>query len=69
MLEDFQYMAGLVIDWVRENPLLAAGAVVGVIALRWLLNRQTRLERESNRVLKDLTESEKGKYDDLRPLN
>ena len=68
MLEAFGSMAAIAIDWVTQNPWLAAGAVVGLVGLRWLLNRRSGLERESERVIRGITRAEKGKYDDLRPL-
>jgi hypothetical protein len=67
-MEDFAYVVRYVVDWVLANPLKVAGAIVLLIALQWLLNRKTRLEKESDDVVKKLTEGARGKYDDLRRL-
>ncbi|MGH7857407.1 MAG: hypothetical protein ACREQY_08755 [Candidatus Binatia bacterium] len=67
-MENFAYVIRYVFHWALENPLQVVGVVLVLLALQWLLNRKTKLEKESDRVVKGLTEGAKGKYDDLRPL-
>lgn len=54
--------------WVKQNPLIIAAAVVALVVITWLLNRKSAMEREADRVVKDLVDGAKDKYKDLRPL-
>lgn len=67
-MDDLVWLGRFAIQWVRDNPVLAGGAALGLVVLWWLLNRKGQLTRDSDRVVKNLTDSSRGKYDDLRPL-
>jgi hypothetical protein len=67
-MEDFAYVIRYAIHWATANPVKLALIFVALVVAQWLLNRKTPLEKESDRVVKQLTEGSRGKYDDLRPL-
>ncbi len=55
-------------DFARSHPAAVAGAVIGLVVLRYVLNRKSRLQREADEQLQTLRREGKGKYDELRPL-
>ncbi|MET0152975.1 MAG: hypothetical protein ABW298_10265 [Candidatus Binatia bacterium] len=64
-------MADLVsylVFWVQNHPLAVVGAVAAFVVLTWLLNRKSRMDREAERVVKQLVEGSREKYKDVRPL-
>jgi hypothetical protein len=54
--------------WVQHHPLPAVGGVATVFGLTWLLNRKSRIDRDADRVVKQLVEGSREKYKDVRPL-
>jgi hypothetical protein len=54
--------------WVQRHPLPVVGAVATVLGLTWLLNRKSRINRDADRVVKQLVEGSREKYKDVRPL-
>jgi len=54
--------------WVKNNPVPVGAAVVAFLVLTWLLNRKSTIDREAERVVKNLVESSREKYKDVRPL-
>ena len=61
-------LASFLVFWVQNHPLPVAGAVAAVVVLTWLLNRKSRMDREADRVVKQLVEGSREKYKDVRPL-
>ena len=57
-----------VVFWVQRHPIPVAAGVVCIFVLTWLLNRKSSLDRENDRIVKNLVESSKDKYKDTRPL-
>ena len=57
-----------VVFWVTHHPIPVVAALVCLVVLTWLLNRKSPLDRENERVVKNLVESAKDKYRDTRPL-
>ena len=57
-----------VVFWVKLHPVPVIAAVVALVVLTWLLNRKSTLDREAERVVKNLVESSRDKYKDVRPL-
>jgi hypothetical protein len=54
--------------WVKNHPVPVIAAAVAFVVLTWLLNRKSTLDREADRVVKNLVESSRDKYKDVRPL-
>jgi hypothetical protein len=54
--------------WVKNHPVPVTAAVVALVVLTWLLNRKSTIDREADRVVKNLVESSREKYKDVRPL-
>lgn len=54
--------------WTTHHPTAVAVLVACLIVVTWLLNRKSALDRENDRVVKNLVEGAKDKYKDLRPL-
>ncbi len=61
-------LASFLVFWVQNHPLPVVGVVVAFIALTWLLNRKSRMDRDAERVVKQLVEGSREKYKDVRPL-
>jgi len=58
-----------VVFWVKLHPVPVIAALVAFVVLTWLLNRKSTLDREADRVVKNLVESSRDKYKDVRPLH
>jgi hypothetical protein len=61
-------LLSFLVFWVQHHPLPVVGAVAAVLALTWLLNRKSRIDRDADRVVKQLVEGSREKYKDVRPL-
>ena len=61
-------LLSFLVFWVQRHPLPVAGAVAAVLALTWLLNRKSKMDRDADRVVKQLVEGSREKYKDVRPL-
>ncbi len=61
-------LASFLVFWVQNHPVPVAGAIVGFLVLTWLLNRKSRMDRDAERVVKQLVEGSREKYKDVRPL-
>ena len=61
-------LVAFVIFWVQHHPIPVAAAVVCFLVLTWLLNRKSTLDRENDRIVKNLVDGSKEKYKDVRPL-
>jgi hypothetical protein len=61
-------LASYLVFWVQNHPLPVIGAIVAFVGLTWLLNRKSRMDREAERVVKQLVEGSREKYKDVRPL-
>ncbi len=57
-----------VLTWVRANPRIAVGIVVGVMALWGLAQRKPRVFREADREFERLRDERGPSYDKTRPL-
>lgn len=57
------------IFWAQHHPVPIAVAVGAFFVVAWLLNRKSKLAKEADRVVKNLVESSKDKYKDVRPLH
>jgi hypothetical protein len=57
------------IFWVKHHPIPVGVAVVAFVVVTWLLNRKSQIDRDAERVVRNLVESSKDKYKDLRPLS
>ena len=55
--------------WTTHHPIAVAVGVVCFVVVTWLLNRKSAMDRENDRVVKNLVEGSKDKYKDLRPLH
>jgi hypothetical protein len=55
------------IDYLRAEPRVAVAAAIGILVLYFLLQRKSRLERESERRMNALREERGGRYNSLRP--
>lgn len=56
-----------VIEQLRTEPRIVVGVVVLAGLLYYSLQRKSRLEREAERRLDQLTRDKSGQYDHLRP--
>ena len=54
--------------YILNHPAAAIGALIGLIALGYLLNRKPKLQREADERLKILRRETERKYDEVRPL-
>lgn len=61
-------LVNFAIFWATHHPVIVATAVVAFFAITWLLNRKSATELEADRVVRNLVESSKDKYKDVRPL-
>jgi hypothetical protein len=61
-------LLSFLVFWVQRHPLPVVGAVATVLALTWLLNRKSQIDRDADRVVKQLVEGSREKYKDVRPL-
>jgi hypothetical protein len=64
-------MADLVeflIYWAKHHPVPVAAAFIGFLVLTWLLNRKSAMDRDAERVVRNLVEGSRDKYKDVRPL-
>jgi hypothetical protein len=55
--------------WMTHHPIAVAVAVACFAIVTWLLNRKSALDRENDRVVKNLVEGARDKYKDVRPLH
>ena len=62
-------LLSFLVFWVEHHPLPVVAAVVAFFLLTWLLNRKSRVDREAERVVKQLVEGSRDKYKDVRPLH
>jgi polysaccharide pyruvyl transferase WcaK-like protein len=67
-MDNLIWLGQFLLQWVKENPFSTVGFVAVYAMARWLLNRKSALTIESERVIAQLQEESKGKYDSLRPL-
>ena len=56
-----------VIAHLRNEPYIVAGVILLVAFLYYALQRKSRVEREAERRLDQLTRDKAGSYDHLRP--
>ena len=61
-------LVNYVVFWATHHPIPVVAGLVCFLLLSWLLNRKSPLDRENERVVKNLVESSKDKYRDTRPL-
>ena len=61
-------IVNFVIFWSTRHPIPIVVGIVGVVVLTWLLNRKSALDRENDRIVKNLVDGSKDKYKDVRPL-
>jgi len=61
-------LVNFVIFWAQRHPIPIVVGIVGFLVLWWMLNRKSPLDRENDRVVKNLVDGAKGKYKDVRPL-
>ena len=61
-------LLSFLVFWVQRHPLPVVGVVAAVLGLTWLLNRKSRINRDADRVVKQLVEGSREKYKDVRPL-
>jgi hypothetical protein len=54
---------------MTHHPIAVAVAVACFAIVTWLLNRKSALDRENDRVVKNLVEGARDKYKDVRPLH
>jgi len=54
--------------WVKNHPVPVIAALVAFVVVTWLLNRKNAIDREADRVVKNLVEGARDKYKDVRPL-
>jgi hypothetical protein len=54
-MEDLAYVVRFALHWSLEHPLRVAAVIAGLLGLQWLLNRKTRLERDAERIVRELT--------------
>ena len=56
------------VDWLRANPLVVAAAVAAIVGVWWFLSRPDPVLKEGEKEFDRLSQKNRGKYDDLRPL-
>ena len=56
------------VEWLRANPVVIAAAVVAIGVVVWLLRRPDPVLKQGAKEFDRLSEKNRGKYDDLRPL-
>jgi hypothetical protein len=56
------------IYWAKHHPVPIVVGVVAFFVLTWLLNRKSATDRDAERVVKNLVETSRDKYKDVRPL-
>ena len=56
------------IFWITNHPIPVAAGALCFLVLTWLSNRKSPLDRENDRVVKNLVDGSKEKYKDVRPL-
>ena len=56
------------IFWAKHHPVPIVVGVVAFVVLTWLLNRKSAMARDADRVVKNLVETSRDKYKDVRPL-
>jgi hypothetical protein len=61
-------LIAFLIFWMKHHPIPIVAVLVVFLVLTWLLNRKSRMDRDAERVIKNLVESSKDKYKDLRSL-
>lgn len=61
-------LINFLIFWAKHHPIPIAAVVVSFLVVTWLLNRKSAVDKEAERVVKDLIGSSKDKYKDTRPL-
>jgi hypothetical protein len=55
--------------WITHHPTAVAVIVACFVVVTWLLNRKSAMDRENDRVVKNLVEGARDKYKDVRPLH
>ena len=66
-MDEFVAQAPIWLRYLRENPWVAVAALGGAVALYWLAQRRSRVEREAEKRLAELRNGKAGHYDRLRP--
>ena len=56
------------IFWMKHHPIPVGVVVVAFVVATWLLNRRSQIDREAERVVRNLIDGSKDKYKDTRPL-
>lgn len=56
------------IFWVQRHPYPVIALGVAFLLAGWLLNRKSALAKDADRVVRNLVETSKDKYKDVRPL-
>jgi hypothetical protein len=66
-VNDVVWLGRFLVYWVERHMWIVGGAVAGVLLVYWLLNRKGRVARDSDRMIRHLTDRSRGRYSDLRP--
>ena len=61
-------LIAFLVFWMKNHPIPIGIVFVTFVVLTWALNRKSRLDRDAERIVKNLVESSKDKYRDTRPL-
>ena len=56
------------VDWLRANPLVVAAAAAAIVGVWWFLHRPDPVLKDGAKEFDRLSQKNRGKYDDLRPL-
>jgi hypothetical protein len=56
------------IRYLRDHPSTAVGVVLAAVAIYWLLNRKSRLQREADKRLEEIRAERGDPYNKMRPL-
>ncbi len=57
-----------ILGWIRDNPRIAVGVAVGIMAMWGLAQRKPRVFREAERDFDRLRDNRGPSYDKTRPL-
>jgi len=61
-------LIAFLIFWMKNHPIPVGVVVVLFFVMTWMLNRKSQLDRDADRVVKNLVDGSKEKYKDVRPL-
>jgi len=61
-------LIAFLVFWIKNHPIPVVAVFVTFVVLTWTLNRKSRLDRDAERIVKNLVETSKDKYKDVRPL-